>query len=1190
MAKFQDVNAEGILQRGPGKPQNCSAMAFSSTAVFLTWTSPISTGNNNPGNYWVHYRPLYYKGNFTVHRVGKQLFYLVENLDMVTYYAFRIVADDNKGNQVYCEVLAKTLRDATLSVPVRVRMGTTPAGGRGLLVTWKAVKVPDDEPEYHLFIEWRDKGKVNVELLYEGNETSAVIKRTLPVPHRIYVSVVVKRKQFEHLAGNIMTYPTKQALIPGSHITSGKPVTTNSRNKTLVLRISIDAYDWNFARVSWNTVETGMSHVVYRIIYKAGNDVIDQLTSNTSVALSGLNQLTTYTITVKALGNNGTLPPLSTEAHLSTLDKDECFDSSHTCSEHSECVNTRGSYFCRCFSGWTGDGRACKELPQNSGNLSHCDKNNFANVTWLTTLQGQTALAPCPAKSRGIAKRKCLHLLEGGASWGIPDLSECVSDEMAEIVQQFQDPSADVTDIARQLADVTAIVTHAQTPLQTGDLKVAVDIIEEISQRGFDNVQNYPPPLRGEKVRKIAQAVVKSSSNILDNNTLESWTFMPKDSISAEANKLLKGMDAVALHLAKTKDSSDSLLSDTPNVVLSVKSTKKSAENDQRLPPRVNNTDKVSSSVLLPGSVVKLQREGESQSETQFMTFVSYRNLRALMQPSNSIKSSEPTEGGSDVGRIESDVVSVTLHPMSFNSFEEPVTLILKNAEHNEEDQASCVFWNTNGTRGFWSGEGCHMTHRNKSHTTCQCYHLTSFAVLMRVKDVHKNPVMELHSYVLGLISYIGISISIVALCLSFFTFVFLRFRNTRQRYFVHANLALSLGLAETLFLFGINKTAEKIICKTIAITLHYLFLVSFCWMALEGVILYLMLVKIFRSKTRPGREKAVFLLCGWGIPAIIVAGSAVLFHEGYGTKDFCWLSFERHFTWAFVGPVLLVCLFNFICLGKTFMVMSSRGSTKKSDTSIQKIRYWSKGCALLSCLLGLTWIVGVFVVNEDTIFMAYLFNIFNTLQGLLIFLFHCIGDDKVRAEYLRIIRCQSRSTAYGAGRPWWSKSESISRSRTWEKIPRSTLQSNLETPKGTIDSSLHQRATLLSGAEYIALRQSLNRPVKVSTMDRITEDDCQQGNEELEGQAGPRPTSPASESLIGGTSIHENNGITPIKVSEEPAAATEPVETSYTCSCEHSSQSNLPDVIQNDSQADLIRTPEALQCEGTLIRQNTIE
>ena len=46
---------------------------------------------------------------------------------------------------------------------------------------------------------------------------------------------------------------------------------------------------------------------------------------------------------------------------------------------------------------------------------------------------------------------------------------------------------------------------------------------------------------------------------------------------------------------------------------------------------------------------------------------------------------------------------------------------------------------------------------------------------------------------------------------------------------------------------------------------MHYLFLVSFAWMALEGVVLYLVLVKIFRSKSRPARDKAVFLLCGWG-------------------------------------------------------------------------------------------------------------------------------------------------------------------------------------------------------------------------------------------------------------------------------------------------------------------------------------
>ena len=40
---------------------------------------------------------------------------------------------------------------------------------------------------------------------------------------------------------------------------------------------------------------------------------------------------------------------------------------------------------------------------------------------------------------------------------------------------------------------------------------------------------------------------------------------------------------------------------------------------------------------------------------------------------------------------------------------------------------------------------------------------------------------------------------------------MFFRFRNSRNRYFIHANLALSLGLAETLFLVGISKTANKV-------------------------------------------------------------------------------------------------------------------------------------------------------------------------------------------------------------------------------------------------------------------------------------------------------------------------------------------------------------------------------------------
>ena len=104
-----------------------------------------------------------------------------------------------------------------------IRVRTNPGSKKGLMVKWKAVNLPDAQPMYRLFIEWEHEGKVHVSLLYEGKETSGVIRGRLPTPHRMYVSVVVKKKRFEHQAGNIVNYPTKQAVIPGTHFTPRIP-------------------------------------------------------------------------------------------------------------------------------------------------------------------------------------------------------------------------------------------------------------------------------------------------------------------------------------------------------------------------------------------------------------------------------------------------------------------------------------------------------------------------------------------------------------------------------------------------------------------------------------------------------------------------------------------------------------------------------------------------------------------------------------------------------------------------------------------------------------------------------------------------------------------------------------------------------------------------------------------------------
>lgn len=40
----------------------------------------------------------------------------------------------------------------------------------------------------------------------------------------------------------------------------------------------------------------------------------------------------------------------------------------------------------------------------------------------------------------------------------------------------------------------------------------------------------------------------------------------------------------------------------------------------------------------------------------------------------------------------------------------------------------TCVYWSERGT---WSPDGCYQESTNVTHTVCNCFHLSSFAVLM---------------------------------------------------------------------------------------------------------------------------------------------------------------------------------------------------------------------------------------------------------------------------------------------------------------------------------------------------------------------------------------------------------------------------------------------------------------------------
>ena len=90
-------------------------------------------------------------------------------------------------------------------------------------------------------------------------------------------------------------------------------------------------------------------------------------------------------------------------------------------------------------------------------------------------------------------------------------------------------------------------------------------------------------------------------------------------------------------------------------------------------------------------------------------------------------------------------------------------------------------------------------------------------------------------------------------------------------RNYIHIQLCVTLGIAQIIFVAGIKPHygAGQLVggvpvgCRLVAVLLHYWFLVSFMWMLMEGVVLYVALVLVFVK--HHGRYIAAFTLISYG-------------------------------------------------------------------------------------------------------------------------------------------------------------------------------------------------------------------------------------------------------------------------------------------------------------------------------------
>jgi hypothetical protein len=316
----------------------------------------------------------------------------------------------------------------------------------------------------------------------------------------------------------------------------------------------------------------------------------------------------------------------------------------------------------------------------------------------------------------------------------------------------------------------------------------------------------------------------------------------------------------------------------------------------------------------------------------------------------------------------------------------------------------SCSYWSF--TLKDWQSEGC-STNTTDTHVVCRCRHLTNFAVIVTLRsstsdndDVNSDgpsPISSADSQRLSTISYTGVSLSCCTLLLLEVALItaWPRLRSYQQLMVI---LNPVLAASQLLFVLGAGQPSASgdvsQTCRVTAATLHFLLLLTFALFFCEAIELYYQLVVVLGTNVMARLRRYTVGSIVFASAVVLVGG--LLFPDDYGTSDFCWIKRESTASYLLWVPMATIVLLNSI-----IMILALRGAIKGGsgpDTRSQdKMRTLVLGMLAFSTLLGLGWAAGLLAVLLDSVALQYVFAIFTTFQGVLIFYFFFLRDKGFR-------------------------------------------------------------------------------------------------------------------------------------------------------------------------------------------------
>ncbi|XP_049517695.1 uncharacterized protein LOC119441924 isoform X2 [Dermacentor silvarum] len=643
------------------------------------------------------------------------------------------------------------------------------------------------------------------------------------------------------------------------------------------------------------------------------------------------------------------------------------------------------------------------------GPTTHCPSVDG----WPSTKIGSTFSTRCCEDCDGGMNRKC----EENGQWSAYiNRNSCVSKDVNRASQRLNNST--------NIAEVTQIFQELNGKVEnTGDINVISSNFEKVLQRFDSYLANLSEIERANETRQLATTVVDLASHAMQKEHI--WGSMQKEERLDAAASLINRVEDFVIKMIGFNDPlfNETTLG-TGNTTIKVKPV-----TDHVLEAGTNLSALTGATVQLSPGFLKT---GTKNASIIFSENTLVKNLFGSTSP----------EGSPDSPILATSFVtaSVVIEGKRTSNINGNVMLSFTFESLGKGFTPKCSFIESNAHgKSKWSTDGCEVAAITNGTIVCSCNHLTVFAVLM-------NPVSNF-SYTdidaLKWITKIGCGISIVCLvtCIVIFS-VYRQLKGIRNT--IHRNLCLSLLFAEILLLSGMErdmrKTAPDIPCAVVAFFLHFFFLSVFGWMALEGCHIIVLLWKVFNQK-RTYYERYYF--AGYGIPLLIAGITLGSRYELYiyrkPSDPFCWLPEEKGVRYSFIGPVAAVVLLN---LGALILVLWKMSHVRcvVEKTTAEKVQNWVRGTFILLPILGVTWLFGFLMLGDDKLHTvgAYLFTIFNSLQGLGIFVCHVFMSKKTREAIFRsIVSTGSLVKGSMSSRP--SGSGSSSSKTTWYPISLSS-------------------------------------------------------------------------------------------------------------------------------------------------------